>query len=74
MSIMVPGFAVVESTRDLAHSALPDAPVEPDEPDRIRPVRRLTGWLGALVRRARPATRVTTDPSAVPSVGTVASD
>lgn len=39
MMILVPGNTAVENTRNLAQSALPDAPVVTDEP---RPPRRTT--------------------------------
>ncbi len=49
MSTVIPGHLVVESTRSLAQSALPDAPVEPD---RGRARTRTRAFLRALFRPA----------------------
>jgi hypothetical protein len=49
MSVFIPADLMVEATRALATSALPDAPVQPDD-DRPR---RITGLLRRLVNRPR---------------------
>jgi hypothetical protein len=49
MSTIIPGHLVVESTRSLAQSALPDAPVEPD---RTRTRTRAREFLRTLFRPA----------------------
>ncbi len=41
MSFLIPGYLVVDATHALASSALPDAPVELDHPQRPPRVRRL---------------------------------
>jgi hypothetical protein len=49
MSTVIPGHLVVEASRSLAQSALPDAPVEPD---RVRARTRAHEFLRALFRPA----------------------
>jgi hypothetical protein len=49
MSTVIPGHLVVEATRSLARSALPDAPVEPD---RARTRTRVHEFLRGLFRPA----------------------
>jgi hypothetical protein len=51
MSYIIPAPLAVEATRTLARSALPDAPVEPDD---VRTPSRVVAFLRALFR---PATR-----------------
>jgi hypothetical protein len=53
----ITGWFVVQQTRDLARSALPDAPVRPDpEPTLARPLRRrAAGALRRLADRLEPA-------------------
>lgn len=71
MSIFIPGNTVVENSRALTQSALPDAPVVPDEPRRSFGLRlRLSAALRAVARqelklaeRIDPAPRCTPDPS-----------
>lgn len=70
MSFFIPGDTVVANVRSLAQSALPDAPVQPDEP---RPPRRLAGWLRSLSRRMLGTTR-TSHPSPATRIGTVPSE
>jgi hypothetical protein len=56
----ITGLLLVQQTRDLAHSALPDAPVRPDpEPARTRRLRRRAALtLYWLADRIEPAPRV----------------
>jgi hypothetical protein len=49
MSYIIPAPLAVEATRTLAQSALPDAPVEPDD---VRRPSRVLGFLRGLFRRA----------------------
>jgi hypothetical protein len=53
----ITGLLIVQQTRDLAHSALPDAPVRPDpEPARAGQLRRRTAiTLRRLADRIEPA-------------------
>ena len=51
MTIFIPGTAI-EKTRQLAHSALPDAPVVPDQPRRPRRAASLRARTGAVLRSA----------------------
>jgi hypothetical protein len=46
------GNTAVENTRTLAQSALPDAPVVPDEPRRIRRSFEVRARAGAVLRAA----------------------
>jgi hypothetical protein len=73
MSLFIPADIIGSSTRALAHSALPDAPVEPDEPRRIPPARRLAAWLRGLNPRTRYPTELraaATDHEAIPATHT----
>jgi hypothetical protein len=56
----IAGRLAVLQTRDLAHSALPDAPVRPDpEPAAARPLRRRAAVaLRRLADRLEPAPRL----------------
>ena len=46
------GNTAVENTRTLAQSALPDAPVVPDEPRRVRRSLEVRARAGAVLRAA----------------------
>ena len=50
MTIFIPGNTAVENTRNLAQSALPDAPVVADEPRRPRRSADVRARVGALLR------------------------
>jgi hypothetical protein len=52
VSIFIPGNTAVENTRNLAQSALPDAPVIADEPRRPRRGAEVRARAGALLRTA----------------------
>jgi hypothetical protein len=56
MSFVFPAHLMVDATRALACSALPDAPVEPD---RVRTRRHPLTFLRALFRPATDPVRVT---------------
>lgn len=51
----IEGPIVTDATRNLAHSALPDAPVVPDEPAKVRRSRRtLARTLRSVADRLEP--------------------
>ncbi|OEV06271.1 hypothetical protein K378_05295 [Streptomyces sp. Amel2xB2] len=61
----IEGPLIADATRDLAHSALPDAPVVPDEEPRVRRSRQtLARTLRSLADRIEPSRRV--DPALRP--------
>jgi hypothetical protein len=74
MSIFIPGDHVVENTRALAWSALPDAPVVPDDP-RPKRLRRLLRRLAGLRHGpSRPSRRTATSGALPARLRTVPSD
>ncbi len=63
MSDQMAGLLAVQQTRDLAHSALPDAPVQPDrQPVASGRMRRIAALaLHRLADRLEPAPRLSAD-------------
>lgn len=60
MSFLLPSNTAVENARALAQSALPDAPVVPDDPIRRRPsLRRLVVRLRRRYESSTPSRRAT---------------
>ncbi|MGH3875639.1 MAG: hypothetical protein ACRDSK_01230 [Actinophytocola sp.] len=66
MSVVIPPHLVTDATRGLAWSALPNAPVEPDDPP---PRRRVRGFLRAAFRAVfrKPASTPAGTPPARPA-------
>jgi hypothetical protein len=50
MTIFIPGSTAVENTRNLAQSAIPDAPVVADETHRSRSVADVRAGVGTVLR------------------------